>query len=178
MRLERTSFCTAISGYSRCRFFNKEQFEVVLAMDGRHDVDRASLTEVQQKLLDRLLKCGAVRECAEGEHLDKWQEYKCYPAMHKSETQWSVTGRCNYNCRHCFMSVPDYKGEDLTLEQCVYILDELKRCGIRRVGITGGEALVHPPFLGYHRRDEQAPYLHGYALFQRRADYRGGARRL
>ena len=127
-------------------FFNREQFEIVLAMDGQHDVDRASLTEVQQKLLDRLLKCGAARECAEGECLEKWQEYKCFPAMYKSEAQWSITGRCNYNCRHCFMSAPDYQGEDFSLEQCIHILDELKKCGIRRVGITGGEALVHPRF--------------------------------
>ena len=92
------------------------------------------------------LKIGAAKECDENTRLENWQEYKCHPAMYKKEAQWSITGRCNYNCRHCFMSAPDYKGEDLSLEQSIYILDELQRCGIRCVGITGGEALVNPHF--------------------------------
>ena len=66
--------------------------------------------------------------------------------MYKNNVQWSITGKCNYNCRHCFMSAPDYHGEDLTLEQSIHILDELVTCGIRNVAITGGEPLVNPNF--------------------------------
>lgn len=127
-------------------FFNREQYQTVLAMDGRHNIELTELQESQQKLFYRFLKEGVIKACDENERLEAWQEYKCYPAMFKTEAQWSITGHCNYNCRHCFMSAPDYKGKDLTLEQCVCILDELQRCGIRSIGITGGEALVHPRF--------------------------------
>ena len=127
-------------------FFNREQYEVILAMDGKHDIDRACLTEKQKKLFDRLLKRKVIRECADGERLDSWQEYKCYPAMYKNNCQWSITGRCNYNCRHCFMSAPDYAGKDLSIEQYIHILDEMRQCGIRCISLTGGEALVNPHF--------------------------------
>ena len=127
-------------------FFNREQYEVIFAMDGRHDIERDDLTEKQQKLFDRLLERKVIRECSGDERLEPWQEYKCYPAMYKNNCQWSITGRCNYKCRHCFMSAPDYKGEDLSLEQCIHILDEMQKCGIRCVGMTSGEALVNPHF--------------------------------
>lgn len=127
-------------------FFSREQYEVICSMDGRHDIERDDLTEGQQRVFDILLDREVIRECADDERLEPWQEYKCFPAMYKNNCQWSITGRCNYNCRHCFMSAPDYKGEDLSLKQCIYILDEIHKCGIRCVALTGGEALVNPNF--------------------------------
>jgi hypothetical protein len=40
-------------------FFKKDRYEIVLAMDGRHEVDRDALPEEHKQLLDRLLKIGA-----------------------------------------------------------------------------------------------------------------------
>ena len=127
-------------------FFDKESYQVLYAMDGRHDVDEDSLTDKQKRLLHRLIDRGIVVPSDGKTYLEPWQEYKSFPAMYKSGVQWSITGRCNYNCRHCFMSAPDYHGEDLTLEQSIHILDELRSCGIRTVAITGGEALVNRNF--------------------------------
>lgn len=127
-------------------FFDKESYRVVYALDGRHDIDEESLTEKQKKLLERLKEVKIALPSDGTQRLEPWQEYKSFPAMYKSSVQWSITGRCNYNCRHCFMSAPDYHGEDLTLEQSLHILDELKTCGIRTVAITGGEPLVNPHF--------------------------------
>ena len=44
------------------------------------------------------------------------------------------------------MSAPDYKGEDLSLDQCVRIVNQLADNGIFNVAITGGEPLVSPHF--------------------------------
>ena len=127
-------------------FFDKESYRVVYALDGRHDLDPEKLTEKQRNLLEHLIEKRIALPCDGSRRLKPWQEYKSFPAMYKNSVQWSITGRCNYNCRHCFMSAPDYRGEDLTLEQCIYIMDQLKTCGIRNVSITGGEPLVHPCF--------------------------------
>ena len=127
-------------------FFDKESYRVVYALDGKHDIDEGSLSEKQKELLDRLIGMKIAVPSDGTECLEPWQEYKCYPAMYKNHVQWSITGRCNYNCRHCFMSAPDYKGEDLTPEQSVHILDELASCGIRTVSLTGGEPLVSTHF--------------------------------
>ena len=128
-------------------FFDKETYRVVYAMDGAHDIDEESLTEKQKKVLARMKKLGIAVPASGEERIEPYQEYKKYPGMYKNHVQWSITGRCNYRCRHCFMSAPDYKGADLTKEQCVRILDELSVCGVRTVSLTGGEPLVSPYFL-------------------------------
>lgn len=127
-------------------FFDKEEYRVVYALDGKHDIDENELTEKQKKLLDRLIEFKIAVPSDGTKGLEPWQEYKSFPAMYKNSVQWSITGRCNYKCRHCFMSAPDYQGEDLSLEQCIHILDELHTCGIRCISITGGEPLVSPHF--------------------------------
>ncbi len=127
-------------------FFDKKAYEVILALDGRHDIDEESLEEGQKKILKRLIDIKIALPSDGTKRLEPWQEYKSFPAMYKNSVQWSLTGRCNYKCRHCFMSAPDYCGKDLTLEQIRHILDELVTCGIRTVSLTGGEPLVHPNF--------------------------------
>ena len=128
-------------------FFDKESYRVVYALDGRHEIDETALTEKQKNLLERLVKNGIALPSDGERELEPWQRYKSFPAMYKNHVQWSITGRCNYQCRHCFMCAPDYHGEDLTLPQCMHILDELTACGIRCVSLTGGEPLVSPHFL-------------------------------
>ena len=127
-------------------FFNKEEYRVVYALDGRHDIDRDSLTDKQQKFLDHLVQIKIALPSDGEQRLDPYQEYKCYPGIHKNNVQWSITGRCNYKCRHCFMSAPDYRGKDLTLEQCTHILDEFEANGVYNISLTGGEPLVNPHF--------------------------------
>lgn len=135
-------------------FFDKESYRVVYALDGRHDIDRDELTKGQRKLLDHLIDINIAVPSDGKQEIQPWQEYKRFPGIYKNSVQWSITGRCNYRCRHCFMSAPDYHGEDLSLEQCVRILDELVANGIGCVSLTGGEPLVNPHF--YQILDEMA----------------------
>ena len=132
----------------KTEFFDKESYRVVYALDGTHDIDEAALSKRQRSLLRYLIEHDVAVPAEHGERLEPWQEYKTFPGMYKSSVQWSITGRCNYNCRHCFMSAPDYKGEDLSMEQCVHILDELAANGIGVISLTGGEPLVSPHFYG------------------------------
>ena len=127
-------------------FYDKESYRVVYACDGRHDIREDELTDKQKALLKELVDQKIALPGDGTRRLEPWQEYKSYPAMYKSSVHWSITGRCNYHCRHCFMSAPDYRGGDLTLEQCMHILDEMAACGIRSVDLTGGEPLVSPHF--------------------------------
>ena len=127
-------------------FFNKEDYKIVYAMDGRHDIKEEELSDTQKEVLKRLIDLNIVAESDGNTFIESYQEYKKYPAMYKRSATWSITGRCNYQCRHCFMSAPDYHGEDLSMEQCIRILDEIDKCGIRSIALTGGEALVNPHF--------------------------------
>lgn len=127
-------------------FFDKEEYRVVYALDGAHDIDEGNLTEKQKNLLEHLKRIKIAIPSDGKERLKPHQKYKSYPGIYKNSVQWSITGRCNFRCRHCFMSAPDYRGEDLGMDQCIRILDQLKENGIRAVSITGGEPLVNPHF--------------------------------
>jgi len=57
---------------------------------------------------------------------------------------FEVTSRCNLACKHCMR---DRSIEsDLDFELVRKILEELKPYGIDKVGLTGGEPLIHPQF--------------------------------
>ena len=127
-------------------FFDKESYRVVYALDGRHDIVKEELTGPQKALLERLEQLKIALPSDGKQRLEPYQEYRKYPGMYKKSVQWSITGRCNYNCRHCFMSAPDYKGEDLPLEDCLRIVDQLAENGIPGVALTGGEPFVNPHF--------------------------------
>ena len=127
-------------------FYDKESYRVVYALDGRHDIDEADLTEKQKTVLEQLKKLNIALPSDGTERLEPYQEYHTYPGTYKKSVQWSITGRCNYHCRHCFMSAPDYKGKDISLKDSLRILDQLAENGVRLISITGGEPFVNPHF--------------------------------
>lgn len=55
---------------------------------------------------------------------------------------WSITGKCNYSCRHCLVSAPGNRQPQPTFDECLATVAELARCGISKVDITGGEPFV------------------------------------
>ena len=110
-------------------FFDKEQYSVILDCDGNTDIDLSLITDKQKEVLETLLKLGFIRECEKGEKLQPEQEYVLYPSNNKSRVQWSITGRCNMRCRHCFLSAPDYTGDDAPLIDCIRVLGQLACSG-------------------------------------------------
>ena len=79
-------------------FFDKESYRVVYALDGKHDIDEEALTEKQKKLLDHLVRIKIAIPSNGTKRLEPWLEYKSFPALYKSQVQWSITGRCNRIC--------------------------------------------------------------------------------
>lgn len=56
---------------------------------------------------------------------------------------WEVTNRCNYQCPYCiFSSSNERKSKELTFEQALNLIGEIKQQGFTHLKITGGE-----PFL-------------------------------
>ena len=60
--------------------------------------------------------------------------------------QWMITGRCNLNCRHCYLKGCPESGLEPELESLLRTMDQLKREGIRDVILTGGEPLARSDF--------------------------------
>ena len=131
----------------RVSFIGKENYLLLMKCDGAHDIVVDALPENQRKFLEGVEKEGVIRKAGFLEFLSPVQEYKLYPASYKRSVHWSITGACNFKCRHCFMSAPHAKHGAPTHEQIIQIADSIAECGIFDVGITGGEPLIRDDFL-------------------------------
>ena len=130
----------------KTEFFRREDYFLLRCCDGQTAIDRGELTEEEIKRYDHWLENGFIHECGPEDRLAPYQEYRFYPVRFKNEVQWSITGRCNYRCRHCFMSAPHAAQGEPTWNQLMIMLDAFDRCGIRTVQLTGGEPLIRRDF--------------------------------
>jgi radical SAM protein with 4Fe4S-binding SPASM domain len=97
--------------------------------------------------LRALEKRGRVRPSDEAAPIRDDQRLKTYDVAHFTSANIAVTGRCNYNCRHCFMAKDSGANRsEFTLEQIETILDDCARCGIMQISLTGGEPLLRRDF--------------------------------
>ncbi len=139
-----------IRGQRNARGLKKEEFELLWQCDGSMDIPPSPLVE-------RLVQQGFIRPCEQGEFtLSPWQRMNCenryFPAMN-----WMITGKCNYNCLHCFNAADNAPlMAQFTLEEAEKLLDEAQQCGINAFTITGGEPMMHRDFFaimeGIYRR--------------------------
>jgi radical SAM protein with 4Fe4S-binding SPASM domain len=127
-------------------FLPKDKYLLILKCDGAHEIDVDSLNPEEKQFLESGIKEGAVRPSGFMEFLRDDQAYKRYPAVYKHEAHWSVTGACNFKCRHCFMSAPHAKHGTPTHEQIIGIADQLAECGVMTASLTGGEPLIREDF--------------------------------
>lgn len=100
--------------------------------DGMTDLSSPVFLPVHRSALCRLLKRGVVRRCPKG-----FQGTR--PDI--EGVLFSITGRCNMRCRHCYMGAPEGQGE-LSLENMQRILDALCVSGATQISLTGGEPLM------------------------------------
>ncbi len=128
-------------------FFTKPEFMALLYCNGEEELDLASLEEKPRCTIEKLISENSIEESDTPlEPLKPWQRYKVYNAKYIQLAHWSITGKCNFKCRHCLISAPDAHLVQLPLDDCLKIVDEIYKCGIRRVDITGGEPLVRADF--------------------------------
>ncbi|MEI7482005.1 MAG: radical SAM protein [Elusimicrobiota bacterium] len=60
----------------------------------------------------------------------------------------AVTGRCNFNCRHCAVDGSRAKAGELALRDVEKILRDLGSLKVPRIYFGGGEPLMHPDIAG------------------------------
>ena len=133
-----------ISG--RAEFFDRDLFELFLSCDGKSPFDPEWSREEELEILAQWEKNNIIHKCESGETLRPYQQYKYYDSVFREAVHWSITGHCNFKCRHCFMSAPHARTKDPTLEELTEMLDAFSECGIAAVDLTGGEPLIRPDF--------------------------------
>ncbi len=129
----------------------KEEYELLKKCDGQHDLEKSDL-------LKGFIMSGFVSTCKEGEcRLDPWQD-KTYDNRYFPAMNWMITGKCNYNCLHCFNAADNAPLQSQwSLEEAESLLDQARDCGINGFTITGGEPMLHKNFFeileGIYKRD-------------------------
>lgn len=149
---------------------NKEEFQLLMFCDGETDFDVLPLTEKDKEILGDYVAKKLVRKCKNPEPLQEDQLYRYYENRFVRSCFWSVTGRCNYKCRHCYMDAPDGVLGELSHEEALDLIDQMAECGVLHVDITGGEPLIRKDFwelidriLSYHMVVKQI-YTNGWLL--------------
>lgn len=118
----------------------EEEFELLLACDGKTELPA---TPLLHKLQDR----GLIRPWKEGDTLSDWQKYRRYENRYFPKINWMITGKCNYNCLHCFNAADNAPlTSEWSLAEAERLLDEAQACGVNSFTITGGEPMLHPDF--------------------------------
>ena len=145
---------------------SKHEFETMLMCDGEHDIefDETVISLAMRKL---------IVSCEKGDRPSEWSRYRHYDNRYFPKMNLMITGKCNYNCLHCFNAadnaplMTEWKFEDLC-----DLFDQAKELGVYAFTITGGEPMVHKRFMDIireiHRRNMFVEELNtnGYFITQ------------
>ena len=120
-------------------------FRLLMQCDGCTDI--TSPDETTRQVLAHYQRQGVLEACDTPSPIREWQKYRCFDHRRIPGAFFSLTGRCNLHCQHCFAQAENLKAaKEFTLEQIAYILDQLQDCGIQALILSGGEPLVHRDF--------------------------------
>lgn len=120
----------------------KKQFDILLKCDGQTELDE-NIPE-----LSSLLKSKIIQEAQNGQILSEWQKHKFCNNPYKAGVDFRITGRCNFNCKHCFNAADmNLDHNQWKMSEVNKLLDEAVDCGLQYFKITGGEPMLHPDFL-------------------------------
>jgi radical SAM protein with 4Fe4S-binding SPASM domain len=59
---------------------------------------------------------------------------------------WNITKRCNLKCLHCYINAVTESSNDLTTEEALNVVEEMKKINIPLVIMSGGEPLIREDF--------------------------------
>ena len=137
-------------GTSGLRMLPPEDFFALTDCDGRHELEPSAF-------LNQMQAEGIVRPALSGERLSSWQQYWDFDNYYFPSLCWMLTGRCNFNCRHCFNAADNAPlTTEWSWDEAQKLMDDARDCGIQTVMLTGGEPMLHPRFMdiarGIHAR--------------------------
>ncbi len=119
---------------------DSDELELLRRCDGKTPIEASPIA-------DRLEAMRIIRRCIGGENPASPLRIVEHPNHYVESIDWTITDKCNYNCRHCFHAVDNTTHRDeFSLEEAMRLLDEIKECGIRSVSLTGGEPTLYPWF--------------------------------
>ena len=69
-----------------------------------------------------------------------------YSKQENESVLWTITGRCNFRCRFCYVNTPDAAMDEMTHEEAIRSIDRMAERGVKGLKISGGEPFVREDF--------------------------------
>ncbi len=124
----------------------KNEFDALILCDGQTDLDMFYADDEIFKTLRLYEEKGFVSFSEEPRSLDPDQLYRRYDTRYMPRFMWSITGRCNFRCRHCYLDAPDALMGEFSREEAFSVIDQMAECGASNILLTGGEPFVRSDF--------------------------------
>lgn len=131
---------------NQVRILTQEMFQTLLLCDGQTDLTQEWTDGKMESCLGQLEREGIIEGSETARPLEEGQYYRYYDNRYVEKVFWSITGRCNFRCRHCFMDAPDGALGELSTEEAFALIGQMAACGVLRVDLTGGEPFVRGDF--------------------------------
>lgn len=143
-------FAYYVKGKHNARRLTSREFFCMLLCNGSTDLE-------PNDTLNRLERRGLVSPCEKDDAPSTWSVFRRCDNAHVPKMNLMITGRCNYNCPHCFNAADNAPlMTEWGLEDLVRLFDQAQACGVHSVMLTGGEPMLHPRFMdavrGIHAR--------------------------
>jgi radical SAM protein with 4Fe4S-binding SPASM domain len=129
------------------RQLNRKLSYVIESCNGLTNFDSLAFLPEHHGLLNELIKEEIVELCHEGNSIEHCQQYRKANNPRMTGIDWCVTGRCNLNCRHCYMESPSGRYGELPFKDMVRIITQFERANVLEVSLTGGEPFLRKDIL-------------------------------
>ncbi len=131
-----------VAGSQRMVLLTKAAFDALELALGGVSIDSPVMLPVHRNAIKELVANGFGEMTQDFCPAQAFQRFKAAPCCRAAFIHWSVTGRCNMKCRHCFVEAPEAHYGEMTLADCVRIMDQMVDANIHTVSLTGGEPLI------------------------------------
>lgn len=129
------------------RILERDGFYVASSCDGITNFSSFAFLPRHIALLERYIAEGIVIESEYTEAFPEYQKYRKADNPLIMEINWAMTGRCNLNCRHCFMESSRGRYGEPSLQEAEHLLEQFEKANVISVSLTGGEPFIRDDFL-------------------------------
>ena len=124
---------------------SREEFNAILLCDGQTDI-RTVKSEKVLETIRTLEEKGFICFSESPGKISRDQLYYHFNNRFFKSFYWSITGRCNYSCRHCYLNSSDVAASELSHEEAIDVIDQIADCGVYHLLLSGGEPFVRSDF--------------------------------